>query len=77
MQNKSSKNINSYASKANINIDELQKYANAGKIDDYIDKKLSPAASKKLKQVLSDKSATEKLLSTPQAKDLLNKFMNK
>lgn len=77
MQNKSNNDLNNMAKKANINVNELKQYAQNGKIDDFIDKKLSPDASKKLKQVLSDKAATEKLLSTPQAKELLNKFMKK
>lgn len=61
----------------NINIDELKQAVQNGKVDDFIDKKLSPEASKKVKQILSDKSATDKLLQTPQAKELFNKLMNK
>lgn len=77
MNNINDKNIKNVASKANINIDELKKATENGNIDDFIDKKLSPEASKKIKQILSDKSATDKLLQTPQAKELLNKLMNK
>ena len=58
-------------------INELKKSVESGNIDDFIDKKLSPEASKKLKNVLADKSATEKLLNTPEAKALLKKLMNK
>lgn len=61
----------------NINIDELKQAVQNGNVDDFIDKKLSPVASKKVKQILSDKSATDKLLQTPQAKELFNKLMNK
>lgn len=58
-------------------INELKKSVERGNVDDFIDKKLSPEASKKLKNVLADKSATEKLLNTPEAKALLKKLMNK
>lgn len=58
-------------------INELKKSVENGNVDDFIDKKLSPQASKKLKEVLADKSATQKLLDTPEAKALLQKLMNK
>ncbi|MGX8701307.1 hypothetical protein [Caproiciproducens sp.] len=35
---------------------------------------LSPTDRKKLQDVLADKTATEKILSTPQAQELLKKF---
>ena len=60
----------------NININELKQAAENGKVDDFIDKKLSKEASQKIKNILSDKSATEKMLSTPQAKELMNKLLN-
>ena len=41
------------------------------------DKNLSKEASEKIKKILNDKSATEKLLSTPQAKELMNKILGK
>ena len=59
----------------NININELKQAAENGKVDDFIDKKLSKEASQKIKNILSDKSATEKLRSTPQAKELMNKLL--
>lgn len=58
-------------------INELKKSVENGTVDDFIDKKLSPQASKKLKEVLADKSATQRLLDTPEAKALLQKLMNK
>ena len=45
----------------NINVDDLKKAAENGNIDSYINKNLPPDATKKIKQVLSDKSETEKL----------------
>lgn len=65
------------AKKANINVDELRRAKQNGTMDDFINKKLSPDAASQLKKIMSDKSAMEKLLSTQQAKDLLNKLMNR
>ena len=61
----------------NINVNDLKKAAENGNIDSYINKNLPPDVNKKIKQVLSDKSATEKLLNTPEAKALMQKFMKK
>ena len=58
-------------------INELKKSGENGTVDDFIDKKLSPQASQKLKEVLADKSATQRLLDTPEAKALFQKLMNK
>lgn len=64
-----------------MNKDELLKQAEKikqaqenGNLDDFINKNLSSQASAKLKQILSDKQATEKLMSTPQAKELFKKL---
>ncbi len=43
--------------------------------EDFLKKQLNPTQTKKLQEVMSDKSALEQLLSTPQAKALLRKFM--
>lgn len=37
-------------------------------------KSLSPADAEKLNKILNDKEATNKILSTPQAQQLLHKF---
>lgn len=42
--------------------------------EDFLMKQLNESQSKKLKELLSDRSAMEQLLSTPQAKELLKKF---
>lgn len=75
MKNISEKDLSQAAKKANIDINELKKAAEGGKMDDFINKNLSAQASSKLKEILNDKDATQKLLSTPQAKELLQKFM--
>ncbi len=61
--------------KAGIDINKMKQAAEKGNLDDFINQNLSADASKKLKNVLTDKSAAEKLLSTPQAKDLMKKLM--
>ncbi len=42
--------------------------------EDYLKKNLTPSQSKRLQEVLSDKTAVEQLLSTPQAQELLRMF---
>lgn len=59
----------------NYNINDLKKVADSGNLDDFINKNLSQEAAGKLQNILSDKAATEKLLSTPQAKELMKKLM--
>lgn len=58
-----------------IDIDQLKDAAHNGKMDDFIDKNLSKDASAKLKAILADKDATQKMLNTPQAKQLFEKLM--
>lgn len=59
----------------NIDVDELKKAVQSGNVDGYMSKNLPPDAQRKIKQVLSDKNATEKILNTPEAKALMQKFM--
>lgn len=58
----------------NIDIEKIRKAANDGKIDEFLSSNLSEQTAKKVKSVLSDKEAARKLLSTPQAKELMKKF---
>lgn len=73
-----SNNMNNFMKKAQaqtgIDINKMKEAGEKGQLDDFVNKNLSPEASEKLKSVLSDKAACEKLLSTPQAKELLKKF---
>lgn len=71
MNNNIPKNI---AGKAGIDVDKMKKAAQSGKLEDYLDSSLSADTAKQLKNVLSDKQATEKLLSSPQAKELMKKL---
>ena len=61
----------------NIDVDELKKAVQSGNVDGYMSKNLPPDAQRKIKQVLSDKNATEKILNIPEAKALMQKFMKK
>lgn len=60
--------------KTGVDVGKMKDAADRGNLDDFIDKNLSPEASKQIKNILTDKSAAEKLLSTPQAKELLKKL---
>lgn len=61
--------------KTGIDMNKMKQAAQNGKLDDFINQNLSSEATKKLKNVLSNKEAAEKLLSTPQAKELMKKLM--
>ncbi len=61
--------------KTGIDMQKMKQAADNGKLDDFINKNLSSDATKQLKNVLSNKEAAEKLLSTPQAKELMKKLM--
>ncbi len=63
---------------SNMNFDELIKGIKSKKskeeTQEFLDKNLSPDQSKQLKDVLGDKEAIRRLLSTPKAQELLKKF---
>ncbi|MGN1203021.1 MAG: hypothetical protein ACI4RF_06965 [Eubacterium sp.] len=61
--------------KTGIDMQKMKQAADDGKLDDFINKNLSSDATKQLKNVLTNKEAAEKLLSTPQAKELMKKLM--
>lgn len=63
----------------NNNFDEIissvKSQNNKKETEDFLKKQLNPSQTKKLQEVMSDRGALEQLLSTPQAKALLRKFM--
>lgn len=61
--------------KSGVDVNQIKNAAEKGNLEDFIGKNLSPEASKKLKSVLSDKTAAEKLLSTPEAKEMLKNLL--
>lgn len=67
--------IKNASKKSGVDINKMKQAADSGKLDDFINKNLSNEASSKLKSVLSNKEQTEKLLSTPQAKELLKNLL--
>ena len=66
-------------SMSNNNFDEIissvKSQGSKKDAEDFLKKQLNPSQTKKLQEVMSDKGALEQLLSTPQAKALLRKFM--
>ena len=61
--------------KTGIDMNKMKQAAEKGRLDDFINQNLSSEATKTLKNGLSNKEAAEKLLSTPQAKELMKKLM--
>ncbi len=65
-------------SMSNKNFDEIINNIKSKKSNEetqeYLMKNLSSEQNKKLKEVLNDKEAIKKLLSTPKAQELLKKF---
>ena len=63
---------------SNKNFDEIINSIKSKKSNEeaqeYLKNNLSSEQNRKLKEVLSDKKALEKLLSTPKAQELLKKF---
>ena len=53
----------------------MKEASEQGRLDDYVSKNLSKDKAKEIKNVLSNKDACEKLLSSPQAKELMKKLM--
>ena len=56
-------------------VEKMKNQKNKKEAQDFLMKKLNSSQSKKLQEVMSDKDALAQLLSTPQAQDLLKKFM--
>ncbi|WP_178668418.1 hypothetical protein [uncultured Eubacterium sp.] len=77
MKNIKSDDLANAVGNSKINIDELKRAVESGKAEQYIDKNLSAEASQMIKQVLSDKKATQKIIQSPQAKALLEKLNQK
>lgn len=63
---------------SNKNFDEIinniKSKRSSKETEEYLKENLSTEQSQKLKEILSDKKAIEKLLSTPKAQELLKKF---
>lgn len=55
-------------------VDDMKNQKNRQDAQDYLMQQLKPDQSKRLQELLSDKNAMERMLSTPQAQALLKKF---
>lgn len=56
-------------------VEKMKNQKDNKEAQDFLMKKLNPTQNKKLQEVMSDRNALEKMLSTPQAQELLKKFM--
>jgi len=66
--------IREASNKAGADPQKVEKALASDSMDSLL-KNIKPGAAEKLKQVLSDKEATERMLKTPQAQMLLKKFL--
>lgn len=73
--NEMNKLLKNAQQKTGIDMNKMKQAADSGNLDDFINKNLSKDATAQLKDILSNKEATQKLLSTPQAKELMKKLM--
>lgn len=60
--------------RSGIDVDKMKQAIQNGKLEDYLNSSLSSDTAKQVKNVLSSKEATEKLLSSAQAKELMKKL---
>ncbi len=60
--------------KTGMDIDKMKQAAENGRLDDFVNKNLSSKGASELKNVLTNREAVEKLLSTPEAKELMKKL---
>ncbi|MGN0533779.1 MAG: hypothetical protein ACI4IK_05395 [Eubacterium sp.] len=69
---------NNFFNKANgkskIDVDKMKQAAEQGRLDDFISQNLSSENAARLNEVLSSKEETERLLSSPQAQELMKKL---
>lgn len=56
-------------------VEKMKNQKDNAETQDFLMKKLNPSQTKKLQEVMSDKNALAQMLSTPQAQELLKKFM--
>lgn len=68
------KNMNELNKKVGFDVSKMKEAADKGQLDEFVNKNLSEKATKQLKDVLSNKEACEKLLNSPQAKELMKKL---
>ncbi len=69
---------NNYFNKTNgkskIDVDKMKQAAEQGRLDDFISQNLSSENAARLNEILGSKEETERLLSSPQAQELMKKL---
>ena len=60
--------------RSGIDVDKMKQAVQNGKLEDYLNSNLSSNTARQVKDVLKSKEATEKLLSSAQAKELMKKL---
>ena len=66
--------LNEVAKKLGTNPEQLKKSAQSGDLSESL-KNLDPKDAQKIQQVISDKDASSKILSTAKAQELMKKFL--
>ena len=56
-------------------VEKMKNQKDKTEAQNFLMKNLNPSQTKKLQEVMSDKNALAQMLSTPQAQELLKKFM--
>lgn len=56
-------------------VEKVKNQKDKTEAQDFLMRNLNPSQTKKLQEVMSDKNALAQMLSTPQAQELLKKFM--
>lgn len=74
MNNNQDKLINSAAKQLGTSPDEIKNAVQSGSVDNLLGS-LKPEDAQKLKKVLSDKAATERIMKSPQVQELMKKLM--
>lgn len=60
--------------KSKIDVDKMKQAAEQGRLDDFISQNLSSENAARLNEILGSKEETERLLSSPQAQELMKKL---
>lgn len=63
--------------KTGVDVSQMKSSVENGTFDQYLNNNMDPSTADKLKKVLTDKSAAQELLNTPEAKELMRKLLGK
>lgn len=73
-QKELNKIMNDAKKKSGVDFSKMKKAADNGNLDDFLSNNLSVEANNKIQNILKDENATKEILSSPQAKEILNKL---